>query len=226
MFNQKSIIVLYIDRGRLQFFGGSLPTVMTLDIPGAIVRDLEVVNKDALYTFIKQWIKQVNLQSGQLVIVIGESTYFEKVIEPTEAAFLETEAIKFFDTVPFESIWTKIFPQDKIRRAVAVNKTYIDAICQAFFLQGFQTRAVVPMFALGPLAVKRALDAQMGEYVVRSIDTLSKYTLMDTSGGSSSLESPKGESGALPPNKNLALLLGAFGFLLLILVIVALTQLK
>lgn len=226
MFNQKSIIVIYVDRGRLYMYGGSLVTVAVVDIPNTIVRDLEVINKDAFYTFIRQWVKQIKAQSGQIVIVLSESTYFEKIIDSSESAFIETEASKFFDTVPFETIWTKVFPQDKMRRAVAVSKAYIDAIGQAFILQGFEVRLVIPDFALGTLSAKRMLDAQVGEYVIHSLDALTKYSFTQGPGSAISEVVPPTRGATTPaaPNKNLPILLGAFGILLLILTVLVLTQ--
>ncbi len=227
MFNQKSIIVLYIDRGRLMFFGGNLSGVVTLDLPAAIARDLEIVNRDALYTFIKQWMKQVNLAPCELFVVIAESTYFEKIIPNGDVVQIETEAIRFFDTVPFESIWAKVYPAQTARRAIAINKTYIDAVCQAFALQGFTTRAVVPVFTLGEIAKRRVFDGAVGQYVLRSVDALSKYNIIEPEQTPSAADqpAPAGEkSTKRPKNTSLPFLLGAFGFLIVVLVILVITQ--
>jgi hypothetical protein len=96
MFNQKSIILLFVDRNRFQICGGNLTGVITLDVPEAIMRDLDVAGKDGLYTLIKQWMKQYNVIGTQLVLIFSESSYFEKVFAPGEHTQVETDVLKFF----------------------------------------------------------------------------------------------------------------------------------
>lgn len=221
MFNQKSILILFIERNRFQLFGGTLTGVVTIDVPETIIRDFDVLQKDGFYTLIKQWVKQYNLTASDLVIVYSDASYFEKVFTSTENPQVETDILKFFDTIPFESIWTKVYPIPNGKRAVGVNKSLYEAIHQGFSLQGVSTRAVLPAFTLGTYATARMLDAGMSGHIIKNIDILVKQSLFDgtelviPSGGKqdTTMSSQK-------KNKNLPLLLGVFGTLILILILV------
>lgn len=220
MFNNKSIIVLFIDRNRFQFYGANLSGIETLDVPDSSIRDLDVVNRDVLYTLIKQWVKLHTLVSVQLVLIFAETSYFEKVFTLAAPAQLETDIIKFFDEVPFESTITKVHDIPNGKRAVAINKALYEAIRQGFLLQGLTIKGVIPMFALGELGSRHSLDAQVGEYVLKNIDTLLRQSLVDVAEVTVSNIKESGSVHAPPHKKSsLPILLGVFGILLVIFLI-------
>ena len=202
--------------------GGSLPSIITLDVPDVLIHDLEVVGKDAFYSLIKQWVKQYNIVGSQLIIIFSTSSYFEKIFSPSEQTQVETDVLKFFDTVPLESIWTKVYTFDKGKRAVAISKTLYETIHQGFSLQGLPTKAVLPAFALGQMSSKRVLDAEMIHFVVNEIDSLGRQSLLDTQELSVLSPQEKAVQATNVPKKSsqLPMLLGVFGVLIVILVVV------
>lgn len=224
MFSQ-STGVIFINRNALQLFSPNLSSVVTCVFPEALVHDLDIMNKDNFYTLIKQWVKQYNLSGLSVIVVLSEETYFEKLFSTVNQPQLETDILKFFDSVPFESIKTKIFDSPKDKHAIVVNKTWLDTIQQGLVLQGFSIRAVVPAFALGKLSTKRVLDKEVVEYVTRNADALTKQTIIDVADNQEIEMKPVG-SPAPQKNKNLPVLLGVFGALLLILVIVFVLQFR
>jgi hypothetical protein len=71
------------------------------------------------------------------------------------------------------------------------------------------------------------LDAKLGTAVLRSVDTLMKYNLLEFAeeGSTASTSGSTASEGNKPKQKaNLPILLGVFGFLLLILVVLVITQ--
>lgn len=216
MFNRKSIIVLFIDRNTFQLYGANLTGVVVLEVPQTQIRDLEVVNIDEFYTFVKQWVKAKGVVDAQLVIIFSPLSYFEKTITVPDPALLETNVIQFFDSVPFESTFVHVYDVPKGKWAVAVNKALYEAVRQAFFLQGISTRAVLPLFVLGPQNNKKSLDAQLGDYVIKNLDTLMHQSMIEVVDRVQELpNTPKQKS-------NLLLLLVVFGVLLSVLLVVVL----
>ena len=225
MFNQKSIIILFVDRNRFQLFGGNLTGIITLEIPETLIHDLDVVERDGFYTLIKQFVKQYNVMGSQLVLILSEATYFEKIFSTTERAQIETDVLKFFDMVPFETIWTKVYASEKGKRAIAISKTLYEAIHQGFSLQGLPTKAVIPAFALGSQSSKRNMDTELGEYIMKNLDSLIKQSLLDSQ--ELSLIAPqekKEEQIVSKKSSNLPLLIGVFAVLIIILVVVVIMQ--
>jgi len=223
MFNQKYII-LFLGRNRIQLFGGNLTGIVTIEIPQSIQSDVDILRKDDLYTLIKQCVKQYVLV-GQLIIVLSQETYFEKLFVPPDNPQTESDILKFFDSIPYEAIWTKVYQTEMGKRAVAVNKVIYEAFHQGFILQGLPTKAVIPAFLLGQMGAKNTLDKPLAEYVFNNIETLAKQGLLDTQEIESVTSPSDVESNTSKPKSNLPLLFGVFGILIFILFIVIATQL-
>lgn len=217
MFNQKSLLVLFIDRIGIQMFGGTLQSIATVQIPKTIVKDWEVISKDSLYSLIKQWVKQYSLSGSQIVFVFSDTVYLEKQFLMSEQSQVETEILKFFDMVPYESIWSKVYPMKNGKRAIALNKGFYDGIHQGFLLQGLPTRTIIPAFALGQYEKAHILDRALYTYIIENIDQLSKFSVLDAQESSVSMTTASAAtpSDSSKKKSSLPLLLSIFGFLLL-----------
>jgi hypothetical protein len=191
-----------------------------MDIPSAVVSDLEVINRDGLYTLVGGWMKQNALGSNQLFFVLSPSVYFEKVITATSDTEQETEILKFYDMVPFEELLTKVIPGSPAvpKRAFATNSAYIETLKHAFLLQGLRVVGVIPAILLGSLAAKRWMDAEMGAYVVKHIDELRAATVVTNDDSQIPIQNASTTATAAN-NPRLMILVSIFGVLLLALIV-------
>lgn len=221
MFGQKaSIVVIFVDRNRLQFYGGGLPSIPALDLPPAVAQDLEVVNRDALYTLVNQWLKQNNLGGADLFIVLSPQTYFEKAIASTGESEQETEILAFYDSVPFDELATKVLTIANKKWAIATNKDFVEGIRHAFMLQGLRVVGIIPAILLGTMAAKRWLDAEMGSYILKHFDILRGQNIVDLDEPGQMVSSSR----PAPTSKNnprLMIMVGILGVLLLVLIFFA-----
>lgn len=222
--SSSSIVVVYVDRNRLQFFGGGLPSILSLDIPPTIAKDLEVINRDALYTLVNQWLKQNNLGNAQLFFVLSTTTYFEKAITVTGESEQETEILAFYDSIPFEELATKVFSVSTKKLAVGTNKDFLDAIAHAFMLQGLHVASVIPVAILETMAAKRWLDAEMGAYILKHVDILRGQALIDLVEPGQIINGPTQAAQTSKNNPRLMVMVGLLGVLLLVLIFLALTR--
>jgi len=225
MFGQKpSLVAAYLDRNRLQFYGTGFSTIPVLDIPATDIRDLDVVNRDGIYALINQWLKVNNIGGANLYFVCSPNTYFDKAISATSDSEQETEIIKFYDTVPFEELATKVINIGTTKRAFAMNRQYLEAIQHAFTLQGHRVVAAIPAFVLGTLATKRWLDAEMGLYILKHADELRQYSLLDEHEQNAPVSSPARDAATSKNNPRLMIMVGFFGVLLLVLIVILFTR--
>lgn len=225
MFGQSSpIVVVFVDRNRLQFYGSGLSSLLVLDIPTTIVRDLDVVNRDALYTLVNQWLKQNNLGGAQLLFILAPDTYFEKLLTTKGESEQETEILQFYDSVPFEELTTKVLTFENGKRAFVINKEYLEAIRHAFLIQGHRVVAAVPALALGALAAKRWLDAEMGSYVVKHVEVLREYNMVDLEEQNQATTAPASAVPTTKTNPRLMIMVGMLGILLLVLIFFMFTR--
>jgi hypothetical protein len=210
-------IIVYVDRSRLQFYGGKLSSIAVMDIPATLVSDLEVINRDGLYTLVGGWMKQNSLGGSRLFFILSPSTYFEKMITAMTETEQETEILKFYDMVPFEELLTKVIsgavPGQKW--AFATNSAFIEALRHAFLLQGIRVIGVVPALLLGSLAAKRWMDAEMGAYVVKHVDVLKEQTVVDSDEFQAPLPGTPQSMPTAANNPRLMILVSVFGVLLL-----------
>ncbi len=226
MFNQKSIIILFINRNTFQLWGGNLPSIVTMEIPQSILHDLDVLRKDDFYTLIKQCVKQYALTGSQVVVVFSEFSYFEKLFQTVDNDKTESEILTFFDAAPYDSIWTKVYQGEKGKRAVAVNKELCEALHQGFLLQGLPTKAFIPAFALGTMSARHVLDNALAAYIMKNIDAISKQSLFDPQELGSTALQAQPEVPSSSKKSSLPMLLGVFGVLIVVLVILVLTHLR
>ncbi len=223
MFRQSSsIVVVFIDRNRLQFYGSRLPDILTLDIPATLSKDLDILNKDGFYTFVNQWVKQNNLGGAVLFFILSPMTYFERIITAAEESRQETDILSFYNSVPFEELATRVLTIEGKKHAIAANREFIESIRHAFMLQGYQVMSVVPAVLLGTLSAKRWLDKETGAYVVKHIETLTAQNIAE-----SDEQSIAPTVSRVPTEKNnprLMIMVGIFGVLLLVLIVVLFTR--
>lgn len=207
-------------------YGGGAPGIITVQIPNTIVSDFEILSKDGLYSLIKQWVKQYGLVGSQIVFIFSESVYFEKIFLASEFPQMETQILKFFDMVPYELIWSKVYPIKNGKRAIAFNKAFFDGMHQGFLLQGLPVKSIIPAFALGQYEKEHALNVPLATYITEHLDQLSKFNILDsfeysapsTNISTGDVNSPSTKKSSLP------LLLSVFGFLLLALSVVVYLQ--
>jgi hypothetical protein len=214
-------IIVYVDRNRLQFYGGKSSSISAMDIPLSVVSDVEVVNRDSLYTLVNQWMKQNALGGNQLFFVLSPSIYFEKVITSATDTEQETEILKFYDMVPFDELLTKVITSTPAREkwAFATNSAYIEALKHAFLLQGLHVMGVIPAMLLGSLAAKRWMDEEMGAYVVKHIDVLQAATVLTNDDPQISVSGTSASMPTTTNNPRLMIMVGIFGVLLLSLIV-------
>ncbi len=220
----KATMVVYIDRNRLQFYGDGASTILALEIPVSIVKDLDVVNRDALYTLVNQWLHQNNLAAASLFFLLSANTYFEVPVTATTESQRETEILQFYDRVPFEELTTKIISMEDGKKAFATNKLYLDALRHAFYLQGLPVVGAIPVLLLGSLASRKWLDAEMGAYVLKHIEALKEQSVLEPV---TEQQAPGKVSSNTPTTKNnprLMIMVGIFGVLLLLLIFILFTR--
>jgi hypothetical protein len=224
MFNQKAIIILFINRNTFQLFGGSLTGIVTIQVPETILKDGDMLSADGAYTLIKQVVKQYQLSSSQLLIILSDLSYFEKTFPLSQSATLEDDILNFFNVVPHESIITKVYDFDKGKRAVVMNKLFYETLKQGFALQGISIKAVVPSCVIPSAKGNYTLTLPLANEMMRTAEYLSKQSLLDAQDVSQQVIRPE-EITANPKKKSqLPLLLGIFGVLITILIVVVLMQ--
>lgn len=241
--------VLYLQNDKFGFYTPLLGKVIEFRFVPEIVQDLEVVNPDLLSSLIQLFVESNKIPKGELVIVISDSACIVKdIIMPQAAPGVKQEDIteqvqKIIDSVPFEEVSSKTFPQQSGTKIWATNKALFSSIAGAFEKLGFKINSVLPglVFA-GDISAKPALDIAGGAYILRSVDSVRAHNLFNQKAETpvfieekKEVEKPEGivtdaDIEEEPPkkksNKRLFAMIGIFVVLIIILVFVYMSSLS
>lgn len=181
MFSQKKAGIIVLERNSLYFYGSNiLNTVLRLDFPPEIARDLEIFDKQKISDYVKSFILNNRISSANLLLILSQSVIFEKILPPMEQDKLEIEMQKFLDNVPFENIISRNFSIDKNYRIIATNKTFVDIVKAVFETKGFVFESTLPYFFVKQNS-NSGIDLQSAKNVLNNFDSLKQqnYSIHD-----------------------------------------------
>ncbi len=190
--------------------------VTSLPLPTTIINNMEVINKDALYQLVTDWLKQRTYINTEIVWLLGSQLCFEHVITSTDPDKIDSEIVQFIDTVPFEEVISKTYVSGAVKQLTAVNKVLVQAFIQAFSLHGYNTRAVVPARLVSS---SDQLTIDIAKVAYKKENELDKNSLVNMT-PSTPVASQSNPAVTEKPKSQLPLLLTVFLILLAILGIV------
>lgn len=209
MFGQKNWLVILVSTGTLQVVGQKDSSVATLTLPESIISHMEVINKDALYQLITDWLKLRTYTNTEIIWLLSGELCFDHVLTSLDQDKLDSEIVDFLDTIPFEEVASRTYLFGAERRLVATSSALLSALIQSFSLHGYSTRAVVPASLL---TASRTLTMDLAHQVYKKSNELEALSLI----ASPPPVSPP-QVILSKPKSSLPLLLSIFGVLLAIL---------
>lgn len=218
MLGQKTWLIILVTKNNLQLVGLGESKVENIVIPNTVVSNMEVLNKDAIYTLVTDWLKQRPHTSASIIWLLSPEICFEHTFTSSEQDKVDSETLQFLDLVPFENVVSRAYNSSEGKQIIATNKDLIMSLVQAFSLQGYNTKAVVPSRLVQAdsvltseverLAIKRNYELAR-ESLIAPTQT-SALTPIGTSETQQSQSTDQSKS-------SLPLLLGVFVFLLAVL---------
>jgi hypothetical protein len=214
------LTIVFLDRSRLQVANSQTGNLATWDVSPQIMRDLVILNTAEFGKQLGAFITQQKMSPGPTVVVLSYTTVFTKSIEAdSDEARLEAMQ-QFFDSIPFDSLLTKSYPTGKNTiAAVAVSRELVETLMGELSKRGFGATAVVPQTVLPKEAQLPALSSAFIATVIKVASSLNTLSLISPAGNTHSL----GENNQKKPNRQ-QILVGVFGVLLFILLLVLLTR--
>lgn len=219
MLGGKEWLVILVSKSSLQIHVVGEEKIETLNIPPTLISNMEIINKDGLYTLITEWLKLHPHPNAEIIWLLSSDICFEHALTSSEQDKVDSETLQFLDTVPFEDVLSRTYKPLEWRLIIAVNKDLIMSYIQGFTLHGYATRAVIPAKILQADAV---LTVEVGHNAVKHASEFVRESLISPpSPLEAYIQSPTEPSGvASKPKSQLPMLLGVFGVLLAILGIV------
>ena len=225
MFNNKQGVI-YLDRIYFDYFDNSLSASIRFDF-SPYVTNLEITNREELQNQLRLFIENNKLLPSNIVVILSENVLFVKGV-PEGTENLDEEIEKFSDNVPFERVNTKSYKLDNGTLLVATNKDLYSSLQEVFEKKNFSFEAIIPIYNAGINTPdpNYGLDPTAAKTILSNLDNL-KASSLEMEETSHIVQKPKEEEQVKNKNKkNTYLLLGVFGFLLIVLTIVAFSAMK
>lgn len=178
MLSQQKIGLLFLDSTKFDLYTPN-GTVISYNLPPTLVRDLEVLDKDALATQITSFIDANKIAPITLIVVLSERILFSRdFVNVADLQEQVTIVQDFLDSIPFDNLSTKTFKSEKGFKVVAANRDFYDHIKSAFEAKGFLIEAVAPITVIAPeLATLTVLDRELARKIISKINIIKQNAL-------------------------------------------------
>lgn len=221
MLGRHNIICLLLKAHEIELYNLGTKEHSTITIPSNVVDHMEVLDKDGFYSIVSEWTKTRSYVSSEIICFIAGELCFETSFPDSDKLKWDTQTVHFLDSVPFEEVLSKVNTPTASRQVIACNKDLVNTLIQSFSFHGYTTSYVIPatQFMLESLA-DPVMVAQAVSKQSRLIQESFMFTKPILSTPQSSVSASSDTNSGEKPKSQLPLLLGVFGVLLVILIIV------
>jgi len=176
--------ILFIDGNRIDVYNSLKNTVVSLDFPQEVIRYSEVLDREKLHAQIKSLIETNKIVPSSLIVVLAKNILFQKdfVKDQETQEQQELAAQDFIDSVPFESVGSKIVPLEKGIRVIAANADLYESIMSTFQQLGFSIQSLLPVTLFGDEIQIERLTTESEKIFSGKSESLRKYSLVSDSG--------------------------------------------
>lgn len=218
---KKEPALLYLGRFQADYFAEGATQSIRFPFHPEVVRDLEVVNPQALSEQIKAWVTQFNIAPATLTILLADDLLFSKTITLADPKSREDAIHTFIDAVPFEETsYVQVPFQGSVTVSVA-NKGYFDAFKEAFEILGFSVELILPAFFLNKeVNLAKSLDVASLTLALKKAGTYRQYSMLSQPLLTPATTSVQVTAKTPSEKKRLIVLVGVFGVLIVILIMV------
>ncbi|OGK10514.1 hypothetical protein A2767_04595 [Candidatus Roizmanbacteria bacterium RIFCSPHIGHO2_01_FULL_35_10] len=175
----KNKAIIFIHKDKFEYYDESQSKIFQFVFQPTVFQDLELVDREELYTQLKTFISANKLTPAEILFVISGSVIFEKIFTITQASDKDTEIQKFLESIPFEHVSYKVVGTDKNFKVMAINKELYTSLQFCFESQGFRSLGIIPQAVLGGnYSTATMLNTDIIKYILTNFDTVQKQTFI------------------------------------------------
>lgn len=209
--------ILWLIRQGFYLYVQKHDSILSMAFSPESVRYFDVVNETQLQLQIEQFLQKNSMPALSTFIIVGKDALMEKdfsIAQNTDKDLLKEQ---FLDLVPYENIFSKTWIKDTTMKVVAVGNDVYKSIRTVIEKYGGTVNSLVPYFVTG----QESPDKQLFESLLKKPDVFREENMI-TKESKQVIRQTSSEK----PRSSLPLLLGVFGFLVLVLIGVIIWQMK
>lgn len=212
---------LYLDKNGFYFYESGLTLVVSLAFLATSVKDMDVINSVSLFNQINGFVEQYQLAPASILIILSPNITFEKDFTDMSKETMKEEIEKFIDTVPFESVLAKEYPNEKGAKVIAGNDDLYREIKIGFEKVSFFVENVVPYQMLGQdQAFISNMTTENANQLLKRLDHLKQFSMVPIKKENVVInQNPNGKKEEIQKKTNVRLfaMIGIFAVLFIIL---------
>lgn len=149
-FSKKSGI-LYIRRNKAQLYLLGSASSLEVDFDKAVFENLEIKDKDAFESSLKEIIQKVGNKNISILIVLSGDIVFQKNLPKAFGGEIDQEIKKFIDAIPIDNdrLDYRIMPIEQGVAVVAANSMIYNIARDAVESSGWEVEAIIPSAFFG-----------------------------------------------------------------------------
>ncbi|PIS22321.1 hypothetical protein COT50_02555 [candidate division WWE3 bacterium CG08_land_8_20_14_0_20_41_10] len=208
--------ILYVDKNSISFYAksGQKPIVLTLE--SEVIKDMEIVSQEKFIQALAFWMDNNKISACDVILVLSENVYFEHAVQSLAGdGSADKEIETFLGAVPLEQMISRVLVDDASKQAIALGRDYYDLLLE--FLEKRYIR-VLALFPASLLNIKSPEELKV-DHLIKNLDDYKKFNFLSDFERHFAPESFIARNS--PKNtKNLKIMLGLFGILMIVLVAV------
>lgn len=211
--------IIFIYRDRIFFCDPTLQKSLEYKMGNDIIRDLEIVDQVGLEKALKKFLLEFLTEDNETLIILNKNTYFRKSIDNPQITATEKKTIidDFSDLVPFDDIFVKQFTLKKQIEILAINREFYEPILNTLQKLNFNITMILPELVVEDVVGEASCTPQENDALLKVIGKLGAYDLLGA--GHKLVTKYNAEIEPIKErNKRLMVLVGVFGFLIILLV--------
>lgn len=198
--------ILFIDRQKAQV--GSNSTVFDFPLPETLVTNIEIVDQQKLLDEFKNFVLKNKIQLGSTLILLSRNICF----------LGSSKDANFIANLPFEEPVGLTVGDSYI----GTNKAFFTVFVEAVRDAGGETKAIAPLFTVNEMANRNDIKVEDLKLIFSKEEELAKNSFLITKTPVVSINNPQPQTKS--GNRRIALLVGVFVTMLVILIILVITR--
>jgi len=217
---QKQPAIMWIVRQGFYLYVNGNEKLFSFAFSPDSVLYFDVIDEIKLQHQITVFLKQNNVQSLRLYVIIGPDGLAERELQFGSEEEKKMEEKKFIDLVPYERLFSKIWTQPK-NKIAAVNADILNNIRTVIEKNGGIIEWVIPYFIIN----QSAPNLKAFQFLLKKPDSFKSDTMIEQhiSGNGGNINTPPQ---ARKKNSSLPLLIAVFAILMIILIALIIVQNK
>lgn len=208
--------ILYVDRNAISLYTKSGQKPLRLELEPEVIKDMEIVSQEKFIQALAFWMDNNKITSCDVILVLSENVYFEHATQSLAAdGGADNELELFLDAVPLEQKISRVLVDDASKRIVVLGRDYYDSLLE--FLEKRYVR-VLALLPASLLKIKSPEELKV-DSLIKNLDDYKRFNFLSDFERRFAPESFMTRS--VPKDtKNLKIMLGLFGVLILVLLVV------